>query len=297
MENACKAIKEMQRKRYVKKPKTTFQLHSLPLEWLHPKEGRHINSVDSLLHHEDLVKEYLECNTNKSIGKPRVGRDIIERALLEREIKTFQGEVDDIETDWKGKIYLKGYIPVHFIPSNATPSMPSSGDTVRFALSFGWNGPQAWAVVCLPGEAKARKAENIRPENELHTADDQSSGAESSDEEDVEIPVEEPLFRKRIPQRNKPGKYWEAHVGKPLQGIVSSTSTKGYGYIQNPSITGKLFFHASQIVPPVSSLEDLPKKAVVSFTVDTTESRGVRATNVQVIEVFDIALYFLLQKK
>ena len=286
MEKACKAIEEMQRKRYVKKPGTASQVHSLPLEWLHPKEGRHINSVDSLLHHEDLVKEYLSCSSNTSIRQTRVGREIIERALFERDIKTFQGEVGGIDADWKGKIYLKNYIPVHFIPSNVTPSMPSTGDTVRFALSFGLNGPQAWAVVCQPGMAKARKAENIRPVKELDT-EDQSSGLESCDEDDIEVHVEKPLYRKHIPQRSQSD--WEVHVGKSLQGIVSFTSNKGFGYIQNPAIKETLFFHASQIVPPVSSLKDLPNNAVVSFSVDKTDSRGFRATNVQLIKVFGIA--------
>ena len=29
----------------------------IPQEWLHPREAKHINSVDSLLHHDDLVKD------------------------------------------------------------------------------------------------------------------------------------------------------------------------------------------------------------------------------------------------
>ena len=298
MEKACKAIEEMKRKRYVRKPGTASPVHSLPLEWLNPKEGRHINSIDSLLHHDDLVKEYLNCNSNTSSTQTRVGREIIERALFERDIKTFQGKVGGIEADWKGKIYLNNYIQVHFIPSNVIPSMPSTGDTVKFALSFGLNGPQAWAVVCQPGMAKARKAENIRPVKELPT-DNQSSGHESCDEEDVEIYTEGPLYRKIIPKNStqRSQSEWEVHVGEQLQGIVSFTSTKGFGKIQEPTITETLFFHASQMVPPVSSLEDLPHNTVVSFTVDETESRGVRATNVQVIEVLYIALQLSFQKE
>lgn len=298
MEKACKAIEEMKRKRYVRKPGTASPVHSLPLEWLNPKEGRHINSIDSLLHHDDLVKEYLNCNSSTSSTQTRVGREIIERALFERDIRTFQGEVGGIEADWKGKIYLKRYIPVHFIPSNVIPGMPSTGGTVKFALSFGLNGPQAWAVVCQPGMVKVRKAENIRPVKELDI-EEQSSGLESCDEEDMEVHIDRPLFRKNIPKSStQRGQFdWEVHVGEQLQGIVSFTSMKGYGKIQNPKITGKLFFHASQIVPPVSSLKDLPDNAVVSFTVDKTDSRGVRATNVKVIEVLDIALQLLLERK
>jgi len=294
MEKACKAIEEMKRKRYVRKPGTASPVHSLPLEWLNPKEGRHINSIDSLLHHDDLVKEYLNCNSNTTT-QTRVGREIIERALFERDITLFQGEVGEIEADWKGKIYLKRYIPVHFIPSNVVPSMPSTGDTVKFALSFGLNGPQAWAVICQPGMVKARKAENIRPVKELDT-EDQSSGLESCDEEEVEIHMEKPLFRRNISKNStlRSQSDWEVHVGQQLQGIVSFTSPKGYGKIQKPTITGKLFFHASQIVPPVSSLKDLPDNTVVSFTVDKTDSRGVRATNVRVIEVIDIACFAAL---
>lgn len=294
LEKACKAIEEMKRKRYVRKPGTASSVHSLPLEWLNPKEGRHINSIDSLLHHDDLVKEYLNCNSNTTT-QTRVGREIIERALFERDIKLFQGEVGEIEADWKGKIYLKRYIPVHFIPSNVVPSMPSTGDTVKFALSFGLNGPQAWAVICQPGMVKARKAENIRPVKELDT-EDQSSGLESCDEEEMEIHMEKPLFRRNISKNSTQRSHsdWEVHVGQQLQGIVSFTSTKGYGKIQNPTITEKLFFHASQIVPPVSSLKDLPDNTVVSFTVDITDSRGVRATNVKVIKVLDIACFAAL---
>lgn len=294
MEKACKAIEEMKRKRYVRKPGTASPVHSLPLEWLNPKEGRHINSIDSLLHHDDLVKEYLNCNSNTTT-QTRVGREIIERTLFERDIKLFQGEVGEIEADWKGKIYLKRYIPVHFIPSNVVPSMPSTGDTVKFALSFGLNGPQAWAVICQPGMVKARKAENIRPVKELDT-EDQSSGPESCDEEEMEIHMEKPLFRRNISKNStlRSQSDWEVHVGQQLQGIVSYTSMKGYGKIQNPTITEKLFFHASQIVPPVSSLKDLPDNTVVSFTVDRTDSRGVRATNVKVIKVLDIACFAAL---
>ena len=286
MDKACKAIEEMQRKRYGKRLGPASQVPSLPLEWLHPKEGRHINSMDTLLHHDDLVKEYLNCNSNTQSRKPRVGREIIERALFERDVKLFEGEVGDIQGDWRGKIYMKNYIPVHFIPSNVTPSMPKTGDTVKFALSFGLNGPQAWAVVCQKGVAKARKAENIRPVKELD-AEDQSSDLDSYDEDDIDIHVEKPLFRKNIPQRTQ--SVWEVHVGKQMQGIVSYTSDKGFGYIQHPNIIGGLFFHASQIVPPVSSLKDIPDSAVVSFTVDKTDSRGVRATNFQVIKVCDTA--------
>ena len=298
MEKACKAIEEMKRKRYVRKPGTASPVHSLPLEWLNPKEGRHINSIDSLLHHDDLVKEYLNCNSNTSSTQTRVGREIIERALFERNIQTFQGKVGSIEADWKGKIYLNNYIQVHFIPSNVIPSMPSTGDTVKFALSFGLSGPQAWAVVCQPGMVKVRKAENIRPVKELDT-ENQSSGHESCDEEDLEIYTEGPLYRKIIPKNStqRSQSEWEVHVGEQLQGIVSFTSTKGYGNIQEPTITERLFFHVSQMVPPVSSLKDLPDNTVVSFTVDKTESRGVRATNVQVIEVLNIALHPSFQKK
>lgn len=294
MGKACKAIEEMKRKRYVRKPGTASPVHSLPLEWLNPKEGRHINSIDSLLHHDDLVKEYLNCNSNTTT-QTRVGREIIKRALFERDIKLFQGEVGEIEADWKGKIYLKRYIPVHFIPSNVVPSVPSTGDTVKFALSFGLNGPQAWNIICQPGMVKARKPENIRPVKELDT-EDQSSGLESCDEEEVEIHMEKPLYRRNISKNSalRSQSDWEVHVGQQLQGIVSFTSTKGYGKIQNPTITGKLFFHASQIVPPVSSLKDLPDNTVVSFTVDRTDSRGVRATNVKVIKVLDIACFAAL---
>ena len=291
MEKACKAIDEMKRKRYARKPGTASPVHSLPLEWLNPKEGRHINSIDSLLHHDDLVKEYLKRDSNTSSTQTRVGREIIERALFERDIQKFQGEVGSIEADWKGKIYLNNYIQVHFIPSNVTPSMPSTGDTVKFVLSFGLNGPQAWAVVCQPGMDKVRKAEYIRPVKELDT-DNQSSDHESCDEDEVEIYTEGPLYRKIIPKNStqRSRSEWEVHVGEQLQGIVVFTSTKGYGHIQEPTIPETLFFHAAQIVPPVSSLKDLPDNTVVSFTVGKTESRGVRATNVQVIEVYLILL-------
>lgn len=223
MEKACKAIDEMKRKRYARKHGTVSPVHSLPLEWLNPKEGRHINSIDSLLHHDDLVDEYLNRGSSKSSTQTRVGREIVKPALFERELEMqkFQGEVGSIEEgQWKGKIYLKNYIPVHFVSSNVTLStMPSTGDTVKFALSFGLNGPEAWAVECPPGMAKARKAENVRPVKELDT-DYQSSDHESSDEGDVEIYPEVPLYRKNIPNNSaqRGQSEWEVHVSEQQVG-------------------------------------------------------------------------------
>ena len=50
MKKANQCIKELVRKR---KPRSkgVSEDPSLPIEWLHPKEGRHINSLDSLLNH------------------------------------------------------------------------------------------------------------------------------------------------------------------------------------------------------------------------------------------------------
>ncbi|KAJ7365315.1 hypothetical protein OS493_005419 [Desmophyllum pertusum] len=60
MKRATVCVRELLRKRKSPKSDGVSQDPSLPVEWLHPKEGHHINSLDSLLYHEDLVREYLK---------------------------------------------------------------------------------------------------------------------------------------------------------------------------------------------------------------------------------------------
>lgn len=286
--NAC--VKEVLRKRKLPKSKGVSQDSSLPVEWLHPKEGRHINSLDSLLHHEDLVRDYLK-GANPQHQK-RAGREIIDKALFQKNITKWDGLVSEISSDWKGIITLKRHINVSFVPVNVQPFMPNQGDVVHFCLAFHWTGPCAWYVVCQPGAAKAQKAAARLSVNlPLHSGDD-DSGSEASDNSDDEglLPmVGESLHTKAV--RTGPsvladdeeGHQWRRCLDQEMQGIIIKRfPDSGYGRIYHPNFQSSLFFHAKQIVPPVDSLNSIELYSIVSFTVGTTE-KGPRATNISTV--------------
>ena len=153
MKRANECVIELLRKRKSPKSDGNSLNPSVPVEWLHPKNGRHINSLDSLLYHEDLVREYLQGKT--SVNQKRAGKEIIEKALFQKNITKWPGVISEISSDWKGMISLKKHINVSFVPVNVQPYMPNEGDEVQFCLAFHWTGPCAWYVVCQPGAAKA----------------------------------------------------------------------------------------------------------------------------------------------
>lgn len=284
MKKACTCIDEMRRKKYFKW-KGTSEDPTLPIEWLHPKNGRHINSIDSLLLHEDLVRGFHKSsNSGKQM---KVRKEIIEKALFEEEITKWEGVVGEIVGDWKGSICLKKYITIPFVPLNVIPGMPSQGDTVRFCLAFQRNGPMAWSVVCQRDVAKVRKADYLKL-TVAHQAE-QNESSDSNDEDDLynlQPLVDEPLHRQKFSHESGPRKerVWEDYLGAEKQGIVFGiVESKGFGKIIHPAIDNWLFFHAKQFYPPIDDISTIRRNTVLSFTVGKAE-KGIRAMNIKILE-------------
>ena len=290
MKKANECVKEVLRKRKLPRSKGVSQDPSLPVEWLHPKEGRQINSLDSLLYHEDLVRDYLKGATPQH--QKRAGKEIIDKALFQKNITKWEGVVSEISSDWKGTISLKRRINVSFVPVNVQPFMPNQGDVVRFCLAFHWTGPYAWYVVCQPGEAKAQKAgarSSITLPTHPEDDDSDSEASEKGDDEGFLPMVGQSLHTKTIragpnvSTEDEEDHQWGRYLGQKKEGIIlKRVPHRGYGQIYHPSFQTSLFFHAKQIVPPVDSLESIELYSVVSFTVGKTE-KGLRAMNIETV--------------
>ena len=289
MKRVTECIKELLRKRSPRS-KGVSQDPSIPVEWLHPKEGRHIKSLDSLLYHEDLVRERLRETSPQR--QDRAGKEIIDKALFQEKITKWDGVVSEISTEWKGVVCFKKHIMVSFVPVNVQPYMPQPGDEVQFCLGFHWTGPCAWYVVCPPGMAKAHKAAASLMSNFSSFPEDddvESDVSEEGDKEGLSPLVGKPLHRQTIRSLPSYGtgeesiNRWDHHFGEEMQGIIyQSFPEKGYGRIYHPHFEGLLFFHAKQIDPPIDSLSSVEAYLVVSFTVGKT-SKGLRATNIKVV--------------
>ena len=296
MKKANECVKALQHKRRLPRSKGVSQDPSLPVEWLHPKQGGQINSLDALRHHEDLVRDYLKGERPKH--QTRTGKEIIEKALYQESITKWEGVVSDISSDWKGSISLKKRISVSFVPVNVLPHMPNEGDEVRFCLAFHWSGPNAWSVVCGPAEAKNRKAvarSAFTFPTHREGDDSDSETSDKGDEEDLLPLVGESLHTQIVrPQEDMFIKededcQWDNFLDKDMQGIILKRfPEKGYGKIYHPNFRSLLFFHAKQIDPPVDSLESIELYSVVYFTVGRSE-KGPRAMNIKIV-----VCYFVL---
>lgn len=82
MTRADESVRQLLRRRKSPKSAGVSLDPTVPVEWLHPKDGRHINSLDSLLYHEDLVRDYLQGKTPQK--QKRAGKEIIEKHCLKR---------------------------------------------------------------------------------------------------------------------------------------------------------------------------------------------------------------------
>ncbi len=272
-ENAERIIKRQQGKKHKRKEDV------LPIEWLCPKD-KHINSIDSLLHHEDLVKETNKKEGNKQQRDKKHGRDVIEGFLFEKNIIKWEGTVKEIQRDWQGTIVFKSHFEVRFVPQNVQPSMPSTGDTVRFCLSFDRFGLMAWAVIRAPQNNVAKSIlEAVSSEEESCTESDDEN------DDDDEVFIDPSLFNQagRIEAAEK---VWEDYHGQKMQGVVISiNSEKGYGTLEHPNVPGNLFFHASQLAKPVKSLKgEIWKYMVLGFKVEKLTER-TRAADIHVLTV------------
>lgn len=295
MDTAKKLVKRKQGKKFNKKEEGV-----LPYEWLHCKKGHHIDSIDSLLHNDDLLKE-----TSKSSGRreqkhgrreQKHGREAIEGSLFEKQITKWEGKVKEVRPDgWYGTIVFKDHFEVRFVPCSVKPSMPSTGDGVRFYLAFDRYGLSAWSVV--------RECEYNQPKGlaEFASSDEGSSSENNEDEQDSESEVIVPpsLFALEIPELErleKGGKLrcWEDYIGQHMQGVVTSTNTeKGFGFLQHPDLReDRLFFHASQLVKPVKSLKGtVSKYMTLDFTVEKLPKK-TRAANIKIVKVGQLVNLF-----
>ena len=289
MDKAEKLTKQQQSKRYNKKEDDV-----LPLEWLNPKNGRHIESIDCLLHHDDLIK-------GASISSKSDKRRPIEGSLFEKNVTQWEGTITAVRSDWQGTITFKKRLPVRFVPLNAQPSMPSSGDTVKFCLSFDGFGLSAWRVMREAGSRPSDLSDMVS------RGDDSSS--DDSDQEDVEhnfvvapslcsIDIPQPDRKQRLVEHNSQERqdrtvsktrtktHWDEYNEQRMQGIVSYTNPEmGFGFIENPNVKDKLFFHASQLRVPVKNLEgNIVKDMLLDFIVEKLTER-TRAADIRVSTV------------
>ena len=281
-EKAEKIIKRQQGMKKHKRKEDSV----LPIEWLHPKDKHHINSIDSLLHHDDLLKETTKRGEQRKLRDKQHGRDVIEGFLFEKDIIKWEGTVKEIQRDWQGTIVFKGHFEVRFVPQNVQPSMPSTGDTVRFCLSFDRLGLMAWAVM--------RSPENNVPKSLLVTVssdDESSSGSNDENEDDGETILDTTLFN-QAGCLESIGKIWEDYHGQKMQGVVNSINVeKGYGTLEHPNVQGHLFFHASQLVKPVKSLKgEIRKSMVLQFVVEKLTEK-TRAADIHVLTVRLLSTY------
>lgn len=243
----------------------------VPLEWLNPKEGHH-NSIDMLLHHDDLVKEH----------KGPSGREVIEGYLSKKGIKRWKGTVSEVHEQklWVGTITFKRYFEVRFMPQSVTTGRPKQGQTVSFCLGFDRLGLSAWWV---RGEEGTQPLENVKTYKACDDVDESSS----DNEEDIngETSTSTSLFDSSFASQRD--KSWDSHNGYHMQGVVVSTNPKrGFGYIRHPDVPGPLFFHASQLAKPVITLEGTIEKAMVlEFTVEKQPGDKTRATDIHVVKV------------
>ena len=289
MKRVSECVRELLRKRKSPKSEGVSQDPSPPIEWLHPKEDLHINSLDSLLYHEDLVREYLKGKTPQH--QKRAGKEIIEKALFQKNISKWIGVVSEISSDWKGVISLKKHLSVSFVPINVQPYMPNEGDEVRFCLAFHWTGPCAWYVVCQPGVVKAQKAVARSAISFPEEDDSESDTSDKGDEEDLLPLVGKSLHTQivrhaqnfEVDDENGASSRWSRYMDSEKQGIISQVKPYyGYGFIYHPNFKDLLFFHAKQIDPPIDSLNSIEIYSVVSFTVGKSE-RGPRAMNIKAV--------------
>ena len=281
----AETLTKQQFKRYKKKKDFV-----LPLEWLHPKNGRDIESIDCLLHHDDLIK-----GTNMSSQSDKT--KLIEDSLFEKNIIKWEGTITAIDSKCRhGTITFKGSLPVRFVPLNVQPSMPSVGDTLKFCLSFDRFGLSAWQV---------RHEGQIQHSDFVGRHSDDDSSSEHSEQEDVQnedFPVAPPLDSIRIPEpdekqtrnENKGQQPQDEAVSKKLakwdeqrkQGVVSFANPEmGAGFIENADVEDKLFRHA-QLREPVKDLEG---NIVTGMLLDLKVEKLIQLTRAADIRVLKVS--------
>ena len=242
------------------------------LEWLFPKQGSHVNSIDSLLLNDDLVKDtYVR-------GKEIPYRDRLEDCLRKKNVFRWIGIVDKMRGDWHGTIKFRGYIDVYFLPWHVWPSKPAVGDNVSFHLSFDWHGPRAWSVT--------RVADSNTRQKSSYSSD---SGSDDSDDEKESQAtgyyVPPPLYQAKSEDDDCEEITWSHYVDKQMIGVVTALNGKGYGFISHPNVDDEIFFHLSDVD---LSADQIDRFMILKFRVCFDNyKRKVRAANIHTPKVGD----------
>ena len=259
MEKAAELVSKQQRYK-----NTTNDRRNIPqtLEWLCPKEGSHINSIDSLLHSDDLLKE----NSMKGKGIPL--KDKFESCLRKRNVARWEGVVRRIKSDWQGTITFHRHIDVHFVPQSIRSSKPAIGDTVSFHLSFDWHGPRAWSVMRIADSSSRKKSAGYESE---HT--DESDEEEQRQETIFKLPVPTPLWFTHVEETE--AKTWNDYIGQQLTGVVCTLRVENMcGFLSHPDVEGDLYFNLNECHHPVRKL------MILKFCVTNDENNKMRAASI-----------------
>lgn len=199
------------------------------LEWLCPKNGKHVNSIDSLLHSDDLLKE------TPIKGREIPLKDKFENSLRKMNVVRWEGVVKKIKSDWIGTITFRKHIDVHFVPNSIRSSRPALGDTVSFHLSFDWNGPSAWSVMRDADSYSRGKATGNQSSDDSDGTDDEGHGQQNN----YNIPT--PLWSVNMEENEE--KSWKNYVGKQMIGVVVNLcEEERFGFVAHPDVEGSLYF-------------------------------------------------------
>lgn len=265
MERAADLVSKQQRYKNI-----THNVRKIPhtLEWLCPKQGSHVNSIDSLLHSDDLLKE------SSIKGKTIPLKEKFESCLQKRNVVKWEGVVKKIKSDWQGTITFKRYIDVHFVPHSILLSKPAIGDTVLFHLSFDWHGPRAWSVRRVADSNSYRKSS----ENQDSDSADESDSEKHGDKNVYNVPT--PIWCTAVEEREETT--WSHYVDEHMMGVIKSLMVnKGYGFVSHPDVEGGLYFRLEDVQSSASHIEEL---MVLEFHVAYVNEK-VRATNIHLLEV------------
>ena len=263
---------------------------AIPQEWLHPKEGKHINSMDSLMHHDDLVKETNVTSRSKANGPER---SVIEGYLSKRMIRRWSGRVKDIQSNWNGTILFKGYFEIRFVPQNVQNGMPNEGDFVAFCLAFDRIGLSAWWVRTEKHQDPLDAVKTVAMRTSSFKTSDDFSSDEENDSADEKVQQSSHFESNPSYESDETAvSGWQKCIGKRMYGVVISTEPgKGFGYVKHPKVSGKLFFHASQLVQPVISLNgNIEECDVLEFQVENFMKKP-RPTDIHKVKVRNYQIF------
>lgn len=252
----------------------------IPQEWLHPKIGHDIKSIDSLLHHDDLVADE---NGTSSPRKQQPRREVIEGYLKQKGVTRWRGTVTDVQKLWIGTITFKKHFEVRFIPQSVQTRKPKSGDTVSFCLGFDSLGLSAWWV--RHEDDHRGPLEGVKTYHSNKNEDESSSDKEENANDETKTTTSR--SHSSLTTGNQIENTWKGRTGQRMQGVVVSTNpVRGFGYLRHPDVPDELFFHALQLVEPVITLKDtIERLMVLQFKVEKLSEEKIRATDICVVKV------------